>query len=185
VGGCLFPGLVPGWSCRLGAWAARGIHGPRVLLRLGGVLGCCSPLPGGSSGTATWWRSRHPVAVDVGEPDLRAWVRPFLPGDDPHPRRPVGQSARPASPVSSVTHALSRWRRDSPAQRQVRDDLPRVMHRLRRPPPRQPCGHAFLHARYYGCPRQERTARMARQAPEKNDLALLGRLQPRGVYVGR
>jgi hypothetical protein len=32
-----------------------------------------------------------PVAVDVGEPQLRAGVRAFLAGDQPHPLRPGGQ----------------------------------------------------------------------------------------------
>ena len=31
------------------------------------------------------------MAVDVGEPQLRAGVRPLLAGDDPHPGRPAGQ----------------------------------------------------------------------------------------------
>jgi len=31
------------------------------------------------------------VAVDVGEPQLRARVQAFLAGDDPHPLRPSGQ----------------------------------------------------------------------------------------------
>jgi hypothetical protein len=51
-----------------------------------------SQLPGpGGRGEA-----RERVPVNVGEPQLRAGVRAFLPHDDPHPFWPAGQGEQPA-----------------------------------------------------------------------------------------